>query len=55
MDMAMEKFSELIVRDVVNTVMRTQSVSPDFEWTILNNYDLVLDPSPLEDQPSPQA
>lgn len=35
-----EKFAELIVRDVVDTVKRTQKTSPDFEWTILNNYSL---------------
>lgn len=35
-----EKFAELIVRDVVATVKRTQETSPDFEWAILNNYDL---------------
>ena len=34
-----EKFAELIVRDVVTTVKRTQVTSPDFEWAILNNYD----------------
>lgn len=34
-----EKFVELIVRDVVDTVKRTQETSPDFEWAILNNYD----------------
>ena len=31
--------AELIVRDVVATVKRTQVTSPDFEWVILNNYD----------------
>ena len=36
----MEKFAELIVRDVVATVKRTQITSPDFEWVILNNYDI---------------
>ena len=35
-----EKFAELIVRDVVATVKRTQPSSPDFEWAILNIYDL---------------
>ena len=34
-----EKFAELIVRDVVATVKRTQVTSSDFEWAILNNYD----------------
>jgi len=39
-----EMFAELIVRDVVETVIRNQgkNVSPDFEWVILNNYDLEL-------------
>ena len=36
---AADKFAELIVRDVVTTVKRTQATSPDFEWAILNNYD----------------
>lgn len=36
---AQQKFAELIVRDVVATVKRTQVTSPDFEWAILNNYD----------------
>ena len=36
---AIERFAELIVRDVVTTVKRTQVTSPDFEWAILNNYD----------------
>jgi len=35
-----EKFAELIIRDVIRTVARTQPVSPDFDWVILNNYDL---------------
>ena len=34
-----EKFAELIIRDVVKTVKRTQNTSADFEWAILNNYD----------------
>ena len=38
-----EKFAELIIRDVVNTVKRTQVVSPDFEWVILNNYELGIE------------
>jgi hypothetical protein len=36
----LEKFAQLIVRDVVATVKRTQTTSPDFEWAILNNYDI---------------
>lgn len=38
-----EKFAELIVRDVVSTVKRTQPTSPDFEWVILNCYDLDIE------------
>lgn len=38
-----QKLAELIVRDVVATVMRTQSSTPDFEWSILNNYDLDIE------------
>ena len=37
---AASKFAEMITRDVVATVMRTQVLSPDFEWAILNNYEL---------------
>lgn len=37
-----EKFAELIIRDVVKTVKRTQNTSSDFEWAILNNYDLEI-------------
>ena len=37
-----EKFAELIIRDVVKTVKRTQNTSADFEWVILNNYDLEI-------------
>ena len=40
MDVINEKFDELIVRDVVATVKSTQITSPDFEWVILNNYDI---------------
>ena len=40
---SLEKFAELIVRDVVKTVKRTQITSPDFEWVILNNYDLEIE------------
>ena len=40
MDVINEKFAELIVRDVVATVKSTQITSPDFEWVILNNYDI---------------
>jgi hypothetical protein len=39
----LEKFAELIIRDVVATVKRTQPIHPDLEWVILNNYDLDLD------------
>lgn len=35
-----QKFAELIIRDVVSTVERTQKVSKDFSWSILNNYNL---------------
>ena len=35
-----EKFAELIIRDVVNTIKRTQPTTQDFEWAILNNYNL---------------
>jgi hypothetical protein len=38
-----EKFAQLIVRDVLATVKRTQYTSPDFEWAMLNNYDLELE------------
>ena len=31
-----------IIRDVVETVKNTQNVSDDFEWSILNNYDIEL-------------
>jgi hypothetical protein len=37
-----EKFAELIVRDVVNTIKRTQPTTADFEWSVLNTYDLEL-------------
>lgn len=37
------KFAELIVRDVVGTVKRTQITSPDFEWVMLNNYDFEVE------------
>lgn len=37
---SMEKLAELIIRDVVNTIKRTQPTTQDFEWAILNNYDL---------------
>jgi len=36
----LEEFAALIVRDVVATVIRTQVTSPDFEWAMLNNYEL---------------
>ncbi len=38
-----EKFAELIIRDVVETVERTQTVSQDFAWVILNNYNLEIE------------
>jgi hypothetical protein len=38
----LQRFAELIVRDVVDTVKRTQITSPDFEWAILNNYHLEI-------------
>lgn len=38
----MEKFAELIIRDVVDTVIRIQPTTPDFKWSILNNYELEL-------------
>jgi hypothetical protein len=38
-----QKFAELIIRDVVETATRTQNVSPDFAWVILNNYNLEIE------------
>jgi len=38
-----QKFAELIIRDVVGTVKRTQKTSQDFEWAILNNYNLEIE------------
>lgn len=38
-----EKFAELIIRDVIATIKRTQITGPDFEWVILNNYDLEVE------------
>lgn len=31
-------YAELIIRDVVNTIKRTQPTTPDFEFAILNTY-----------------
>ena len=42
-ELNVEKFAELLIRDVVATIKRTQNLSPDFEWSTLNNYDLELE------------
>lgn len=41
-DKSLEKFAELLIRDLVDTIKRTQPVGPDFEWSILNNYNLEI-------------
>jgi hypothetical protein len=38
-----EKFAELLIRDVVATAMRSQSVGRDFEWVVLNNYGMEIE------------
>lgn len=48
------KFSELIIRDVIDTTIISQFYSPDYEWTMLNNYGLEMEDREFHD-PEPDG